>query len=96
MHVISYKAIRLFKAEHSDAGSALDKWYQVTAASNWDDLAHLQYTYPAADWVNPYVVFNIGGNKYRLIAEINFRSRTVFIRHILTHRDYDRGGWKQK
>jgi mRNA interferase HigB len=95
MHVISYKAIRLFKTVHRGAGGALDKWYEVTVASNWNDLAELKQTFPAADWVAPYVVFNVGGNKYRLIAEINFRSHTLFIRHILTHPEYDRGGWKQ-
>ena len=95
MHVISYKAIRLFTAAHRDAGGALDKWYEVTVASNWNDLAELKQTFAAADWVAPYIVFNIGGNKYRLISEINFRSWTVFIRHILTHKDYDRGAWKK-
>jgi mRNA interferase HigB len=45
--------------------------------------------------VKPYVVFNIAGNKYRLIAEINFRSHTLFIRYILTHQDYSEGKWKK-
>ena len=50
---------------------------------------------PSADKVGQWIVFNIGGNKYRLIAVIHFNRGKVYIRHILTHQEYDKGGWKQ-
>jgi mRNA interferase HigB len=96
VHVISYKAIREFKAARPEAGAALDNWYRVAASSNWRSLAELRQVFGSADWVKPYVVFDIAGNKYRLIAEINFRSQTLFIRHILTHQEYAEGEWKKQ
>ena len=48
-----------------------------------------------ADFVAPYVVFDIGGNKYRLIAEINFSRDVLFIRRIMTHKEYLKGAWKE-
>jgi len=49
----------------------------------------------SADWVKPYVIFNMNGNKFRLIAEVNYRSQTLFIRYILTHQEYVKGKWKK-
>jgi len=95
VHVISYKAIREFKSENAEAGPALDAWYRVSAGCRWTSFAEIKRVFATADWVKPYVVFNIAGNKYRLIAEINFRSQTLFIRHILTHQEYDQGKWKR-
>lgn len=50
--------------------------------------------YPHADLVGSCVVFNIGGNKWRLISKIAFNRHVLLIRFILTHKDYDKGGWK--
>ena len=94
VHVISYKAIREFKAARPDAGAALDHWYRVSASCAWKSLAELKQVFGSADWVRPYVVFNVAGNKYRLITAIHFNRRKVYIRHVLTHHDYDRGAWK--
>jgi mRNA interferase HigB len=54
----------------------------------------VKQSFNTADFVAPHVVFDIGGNKYRLIAEMNFARRVLFIRFILTHQDYMRGAWK--
>ena len=83
MHVISYKAIREYKAARPDASAALDNWYRVSASCKWKSFAEVKQVLGSADWGRPYVIFNIAGNKYWLIAEINFRSQTLFIRHIL-------------
>ena len=95
VHVISYKAIREFKAARPGAGPALDHWYRVSSACKWTSFAEVKQVLGTADWVKPYVVFNIAANKDRLIAGINFRSQTLFIRHILTHQEYSEGKWKQ-
>ena len=56
----------------------------------------LRATFASADYVGGLTVFNIGGNKYRLIASIHYNRKKVFIRAVLTHPEYDRGNWKQK
>jgi mRNA interferase HigB len=95
MHVISRRALREFWEGHPDAEGPLLRWYQIMARTDFDSFADLRATFPSADMVADLVVFNIGGNKYRLIASIHFNRHKVYIRHILTHREYDRGGWKQ-
>src|SRR5579862_9093232 len=94
VHVISYEAIREYKVNRPDSASGLDSWYRVACAGKWESFAELKQIFGSADYVDPFVVFNIGGNKYRLIARINFRSKTLFIRSILTHEEYDKRQWR--
>lgn len=56
----------------------------------WTNFAELRRDFPSADYVAPYVVFNIGGNKYRLIAKIEYLFGKVYIAHLFTHAEYDR------
>lgn len=94
MHVISYKAIREFIAQHNEAEEPLKAWYKAASRARWSNLSEVKREFPHADLVGRFTVFNIKGNHYRLIAEINYRSQIVFVRHILTHAEYDRGKWK--
>jgi mRNA interferase HigB len=94
MHVISHKAIRTFCEKHREATNALDYWYKVAKRATWRNFADLKQSFNTADSVAPYAVFDVGGNKYSLIAEINFRRQVLFIRHILTHKEYGKGAWK--
>jgi mRNA interferase HigB len=94
MNVISFKRIRDFTAVHRDAGSSLKAWYTVVKKATWQNLTEVKQVYPSADLVARYTVFNIMGNKYRLVARIVYRSQTVFIVSIMTHREYDLGKWK--
>ena len=95
MNVISYKRIRDFTAIHSDAESSLKAWYTILRKGNWQNLAEVKQVFPSADLVQRYTVFNIKGNKYRLVSRIVYRSQTVFIVAVMTHREYDRGRWKE-
>ena len=95
MNVISYKRIRDFSSRHRDAEGSLRAWYKTVKKSNWQNLAELKKVYPLADLVGRYTVFNIRGNKYRLIARIVYRSQTVFIINVLTHEEYDLERWKE-
>ena len=94
VHIISRKALKEFWAEHLDSKTALLRWYKIVDASGFDDFASLRLAFPNADKVGRSVVFNIGGNKYRLIAVIHFNRQKVYIRHVLTHKQYDKGDWK--
>lgn len=80
-----------FSKTHPDALSALTKWYDETKSADWKDFNDLKKTFNTADIVaNDRYVFNIKGNKYRLIALIIFGARTVFILFIGTHKAYDK------
>ena len=72
----------------------MDHWYRVAKRADWTSFADVKQSFNTADFVAPNVVFDIGGNKYRLIAEMNFARKVLFIRSILTHKDYVKGAWK--
>ncbi len=95
MHVISRKALRQFWERHPDSKTALTRWFKIVQQTEFRSFAELRAAFPTADKVDEWIVFNIGGNKYRLIASVHFNREKVYIRHVLTHAEYDRGGWKQ-
>lgn len=95
VHVISRKKLLEAAREHVDLGSSLDAWFRVAKRARWRSLDEIRLSFPSADSVEKYTVFNIKGNRYRLITEINYRSGRIFVRHVLTHAEYDKGGWKQ-
>jgi mRNA interferase HigB len=95
MHVISLKPLRDFWADHPDAEKPLLAWHRETEHALWETFADVREAYPHADKVGRFVVFNIGGNKYRIVAAIHFNRGKVYVRHVLTHREYDRGAWKE-
>ena len=95
MRVISRKALREFADAHPEAETPLDDWYRTTKRLRWASLVHVRETYPHADMVGEFTIFNIGGNKYRLAACINYRTGKVFVRHVMTHEEYSKGKWKK-
>jgi mRNA interferase HigB len=95
MHIISEKKLREFWERRPDAEEPLRAWIRVTHRADWKSFAEVRSAYTHADMVGHFVVFNIGGNRYRLIAAIHFNRGRVYIRHVLTHAEYDRGGWKK-
>jgi mRNA interferase HigB len=94
MHIITHRRIREFAAIHPPSHGPLGAWYKIMAASDFGSFAELRQVFPSADKVKDKIIFNIAGNKYRLIAAIHFNRSKVYIRHILTHAEYDRGAWK--
>ncbi len=94
MRVISRRAIREFVRTHADALAPLAHWYEVSRRAAWNTLADVRADFSHADAVGKYTVFNIGGNKYRLIASIKYKWQVLYIRHLLTHAEYERGAWK--
>jgi len=95
MHVISRKALRLFWERHPDGQTALARWFKVMRHTEFHSFNELRATSPSADQVDGWIVFNLGGNKYRLIASIHFNRGKVYIRQVLTHPEYTRGAWKR-
>jgi mRNA interferase HigB len=95
MHVISRKALRQFWEHYPDSETALTRWFKVMQHTEFRNFSELRAAFPSADKVDDWIVFNIGGNKYRLITSIHFNRGKVYIRHVLTHPEYDRGDWKR-
>ncbi|HFC12733.1 MAG TPA: type II toxin-antitoxin system HigB family toxin [Anaerolineae bacterium] len=95
MHIIAKRTLRMFWTVHADSQRPLMRWHRIVDKGQYNNFAELRRVFPSADMVNNLVIFNIGGNKYRLIVDIEFRSQTVFIKHILTHKEYDQGAWKK-
>ena len=73
----------------------LQTWYKITSKANWQNFAQLRQAFPSADLVENFTVFNISGNKYRLIALVDYQDQEIYIRHVLTHAEYDKEDWKQ-
>lgn len=94
MHVISQKALRLFWERYPDSQTALARWYKVMQTNEFSNFAELRRVFPSADKVGDLIVFNIGGNKYRLIASVHFNRGKIYVRHVLTHQEYDSGRWR--
>jgi mRNA interferase HigB len=96
VHVISRKALREFANTHKDAETPLDDWYRIAKRMWWTSLVDVRRTYPHADAVGEFTIFNIGGNKYRLATSIHYRTGKIYIRHVMTHEEYSRQDWRKK
>ena len=95
MHIISRKALRQFWEKHPDSRSPLSRWYHIVSKNEYTSFNELRTTFPSADKVDDIIIFNLGGNNYRLIASVHFNRGKIYVRHVLTHAEYDRGVWKQ-
>ena len=96
MHVITKKRIKEAKILFKESASSLDGWYQVISNNSFKNFAELKKFFRSVDKVDNLYVFDIGGNKVRLIASIHFDRQRIYIRHILNHNEYARGQWKNK
>ncbi|MGK7955997.1 MAG: type II toxin-antitoxin system HigB family toxin [Crocosphaera sp.] len=94
MHIISRKALYQFWEKYPDSKNSLTRWFKLIKSANFQTFEELRSVFPSADLVNDLVVFNIGGNKYRLITSIHFNRQKVYIRYILTHSEYYKDKWK--
>ena len=90
MRIISRKALRVFWEKHPDARQSLQAWYADVKHANWKSPTDIKKIYRNASFVaNNRVVFNIMGNKYRVIIAVQYKFRIVFIRFVGTHQEYD-------
>ena len=94
MHIISRKALKDFWEKHPESEEPLKAWFKIVHATRYVGYNVLKATFGSIDKVGDKIVFNIGGNKYRLITVIHFNTGRLYVRHVLTHEEYDRGGWK--
>ena len=91
MRIISKKKLREFWERHADAKEPLLAWYREVEKEDWNTPAQMKERYPNASILGgSRVVFNIKGNKYRLVAKINYPGHIVYVRFVGTHAEYDR------
>ena len=96
MHIISRKALKTFWENHADAQKPLSSWYKRARQAKWRHFDDVRRDFPTADQVGELTVFNIGGNKYRLITRLEYRWQKIFGRDVLTHAEYDKDKWKNE
>ena len=92
--LISNRAVREFAARHAEAAQPLQDFRRKIEKGSFGNFAELRAVFPAVDKVGERVVFNIGGNKFRLVAGIDFARQMLWVKAVLTHGDYDKGAWK--
>lgn len=96
MHIISWKKISNFVDKYPNSGPSLKSWFKIVQNTDFKDFNELRKVFKSADQVGKFTVFNISGNNFRLISVIHYNRKKVFIRHVLTHSEYDKGKWKEE
>jgi mRNA interferase HigB len=95
VHVITKKRIHEAVKRFPEAESALYGWYRLISKNSFQGFASLKAFFGSVDKVGSLYVFDVAGNKLRIIASIHFNRQRVYIRHILNHNDYDKQKWKK-
>ena len=95
MRIVTKRRVREYWENDKSSEKPLDAWYKAVKKLRVSNLADLRKIFPHADLVGKCTVFNVGGNKYRVIVKINYVSQTVFIKNIMTHKEYDLDKWKK-
>jgi len=100
MTVIGKDKLIEFYKKYGAAKMPLLCWLKVTESSCWDSFADLKRTFGSADLYTQggqyYILFNIGGNKYRLVTAINFKGQIVIVEMVMAHTEYSKNRWKGK
>ncbi|WP_256927493.1 type II toxin-antitoxin system HigB family toxin [Caballeronia sordidicola] len=88
--------LRDFWGNHPEAQKVLKDWFKVLESQEFANFTEVKRTFNTVDYVAPFTVFDVGGNKYRVITDIHYNRKKVYIRYVLTHAEYDRNKWKVK
>jgi len=93
LRVISQRELLHHAEKFPETRASVFNWLTVARVARWSSLEDIRRTFPSADMVGPLAIFNIKGNRYRLIVRIAFRTQRIYIKEFLTHAEYDRKGW---
>jgi mRNA interferase HigB len=94
MHLITIRNLRQDSAVYPDVEKQIKDWYDIVKIAEWQSLIDVQVIYRDAEAVGNFTVFNIKGNKYRLIVAIDYESQLIYYKYFLTHAEYDKENWK--
>src|SRR4051794_36214598 len=92
MRIIALKALKhhWLRPHRSDSEQPLKAWYAVAKEADWANFAQVKEQFGSARSVGDRVVFNIAGNKYRLVVYVNYSFRTIYVRFVGTHAEYNK------
>ena len=93
MNVISKRGLLGLADRHADSLGPLIGWFHVARKASWRGLNDVRRDFPSADQVGNVLIFNIKGNRYRLITRVNYGAGRIFVKALLTHAEYDRKEW---
>ena len=94
MHLIHIRNLRADAEHFPDVSYAIEDWYKTVRRADWKNLEEVREIFRDAEAVGNFTVFNIKGNKYRLIVAIDYEDSTIYYKHFLTHAEYDKDRWK--
>jgi mRNA interferase HigB len=95
VNVIGKRGLWERSEKHPDAKAALQIWFDTAVAAEWRNLEDIRQTFPDADMIGPLAIFNIRGNRYRLIVRMVFRYQRIYVKEFLTHAEYGRKGCRK-
>jgi mRNA interferase HigB len=95
VNVISKRGLFERATRYADAKSALQVWFDTAVEAEWKNLEDVRKSFPATDMVGDLAIFNMRGNRYRLIVRMVFQYKRIYIKEFLIHAEYDKGGWKK-
>lgn len=95
MRVTSKKPLRDFWQRHSESKGVLEEWFKKASKCTAHSFPQLRQTFQTADYVDGMTVFDVGGNRYRLVAVIHYDKQRLYVRHVMTHAEYDRNAWRK-
>jgi mRNA interferase HigB len=101
MQVVNPKVLERFWRQHPDSRSWLERWLATAQQAAWRDIQQVRADYRATDGVRMesgriVTVFDVCGNKHRLVTTILYGLQTVYVWEVLTHAEYGKGLWKRK
>lgn len=88
MHVISFKTLRVFFSIHPEAEGSMKAWHSIVERAEFSDFHDVRDVFNTASLFGRYTIFNVGGNKYRIITAVHYNAKRVYVRHVLTHSEY--------
>lgn len=94
MRIISERKLREFWQQYPESENAMREWIKIVRLADWNNFSDVRKTFNHADIYGGCTIFDVGGNKYRIIGKIAFQHKIVYIRFVLTHREYDEKKWQ--
>jgi mRNA interferase HigB len=99
MNVIKRKTLAAFWTKLPESKVPLDRWYKISRKARWSSFEDAKSSFPATDVYKckkgkTATIFDVGGNKFRVIALIDYTRQTMLVTHVLTHAEYDKDTWK--
>jgi len=95
VRVIALKRLQEFWKKHPVSEKSLSVWYTHVSHASWRNIFDIRKSFNSVDMYGRRTIFDIGGNKFRLIARVSFRKQAIYVLYVLTHAEYDEGDWKR-